>query len=168
MGFILPYTFTFRYYRQYSAIAILYTFQFTVTHALGFSVFTSRILATALPQSHCNFKSHVKSSLRSLSPFLPFLQLPFPKTRLASSRLPTWPHSSTIVYSVLLCFYESESESYITTDGQSTSLSWKKAPIWSLWPDLLLSDSCGVLDVVRSLWREDGSVVYICCWPSPA
>jgi hypothetical protein len=31
---------------SYSAIADLHTLQFTVTHALGFSVFTSRILAT--------------------------------------------------------------------------------------------------------------------------
>jgi hypothetical protein len=30
----------------------------------------------------------------------------------------------------------SESESYITIDGQSVSLSWKKAPIWGLRPDL--------------------------------
>jgi hypothetical protein len=29
----------------------------------------------------------------------------------------------------------SESESYITTDGQSASLSWNKAPIWGLRPD---------------------------------
>jgi hypothetical protein len=34
--------------RNYSAIADLRTLQFTVTHALGFSVFTSRILATDL------------------------------------------------------------------------------------------------------------------------
>jgi hypothetical protein len=27
-------------------------------------------------------------------------------------------------------------ESYVTTDGQSASLSWNKAPIWSLRPDL--------------------------------
>jgi hypothetical protein len=33
---------------------------------------------------------------------------------------------------------------------------------------LLLPDSCGVVVVGRSLWREDGSVVYNCCWPSPA
>jgi hypothetical protein len=26
---------------------------------------------------------------------------------------------------------ESESESYVTTDGQSASLSWYKAPIWA-------------------------------------
>jgi hypothetical protein len=46
--FIATYTFTTPDYRQYGAIAILHTFQFTVTHALGFSVFTSRILATDL------------------------------------------------------------------------------------------------------------------------
>jgi hypothetical protein len=27
-------------------------------------------------------------------------------------------------------------QSYITTDGQPASLSWNKAPIWGLWPDL--------------------------------
>jgi hypothetical protein len=31
--------------------------------------------------------------------------------------------------------YSSESESYVTTDSQSASLSWNKAPIWGLWPD---------------------------------
>jgi hypothetical protein len=58
-----------------------------------------------------------------------------------------------------------ESGSYVTTDGQPASLSWNKAPIWGL--RLLLSDSCGFVDVGRPLWREDGSVVYNCCWPSP-
>jgi hypothetical protein len=29
-----------------------------------------------------------------------------------------------------------QSQSYITTDGQSASLSWNKAPIWGLRPDL--------------------------------
>jgi hypothetical protein len=33
---------------------------------------------------------------------------------------------------------------------------------------LLLSDSCRFVHVGRPLWREDGSVVYNCCWPSPA
>jgi hypothetical protein len=27
------------------------------------------------------------------------------------------------------------SQSYVTTDGQSASLSWNKAPIWGLRPD---------------------------------
>jgi hypothetical protein len=30
---------------------------------------------------------------------------------------------------------ESESDSYVMTDGQSASLSWKKAPIWGLRPE---------------------------------
>jgi hypothetical protein len=33
---------------QYSAIPDVHTFQFTVAHALGFSVSTSRLLATDL------------------------------------------------------------------------------------------------------------------------
>jgi hypothetical protein len=70
------YIYTVRDYRQYSAIAILHTFQFTVTHALGFSVLTSRVLATELSQCHCNFKSHVKSSWHRPIPFFPFLWMP--------------------------------------------------------------------------------------------
>jgi hypothetical protein len=30
---------------------------------------------------------------------------------------------------------QSESESYVTTDGQSATLSWNKTPIWGLRPD---------------------------------
>jgi hypothetical protein len=33
---------------------------------------------------------------------------------------------------------------------------------------LLLSDDCGFVDVGCFLWREDKSVVYNCCWLSPA
>jgi hypothetical protein len=62
---------------NYSAIADLHTLQFTVTHALGFSVFTSRILPTdfhtvVMPVS-LYFKWHMKSSCRGLIRFLPFL-----------------------------------------------------------------------------------------------
>jgi hypothetical protein len=44
-----------------------------ITHALGFSVYISRILATGSQKSHCHFKSHMKSSLHHLSSFLPLL-----------------------------------------------------------------------------------------------
>jgi tryptophanyl-tRNA synthetase len=52
-------------YNQYSAIADLHTFQFTIAHALEFSAFTSRLLATYLntgtsTSNHCEV-------------FLPFL-----------------------------------------------------------------------------------------------
>jgi hypothetical protein len=33
---------------------------------------------------------------------------------------------------------------------------------------LLLSDSCGFVDVGHSLWRKNGSATYNCCWSSPA
>jgi hypothetical protein len=54
-GFVLDdwicctlYIHTTRDYRRYSGTAILHTLQFTVTRALGYSVVTSRILATDL------------------------------------------------------------------------------------------------------------------------
>jgi hypothetical protein len=36
----------------------------------------------------------------------------------------------------ILLYRESESESYVATDGQPASLSWNKAPLWGLRPDL--------------------------------
>jgi hypothetical protein len=49
---------------------------------------------------------------------------------------------------------ESESESYITTDSESAGLSWNKAPIWGLRPDIYLSLTitvlfCGVPSLTR-------------------
>jgi hypothetical protein len=45
-------------YNQYIAIADLRTFQFTVAQALGFSVSTSRLLATEL--THRNYNSFIE------------------------------------------------------------------------------------------------------------
>jgi hypothetical protein len=86
-------------HRQYSAIAVLHTFH-CCTH-LGFSVFTTRIMTTDLSQSHCNFKSHVKSSWHSLILFFPFLlnHLGLPSPEL-DPVLPT-----AVLNYVLLCFY---------------------------------------------------------------
>jgi hypothetical protein len=39
----------------------------------------------------------------------------------------------------------SESESYVTTDGQSGSLSWNKAPIWGLRPDFYCCQTVAAL-----------------------
>jgi hypothetical protein len=49
---------------------------------------------------------------------------------------------------------KSQSQNYITTDGQPASLSWNKAPIWGLRPDLLHVSqlrvcSCGALSLTR-------------------
>jgi hypothetical protein len=75
---------------SYSAIPILHIFQFTVTHALGFSVFTSRILATDFQHSHCHFKSHKKYFLHSLIQLLP-LSFSCQFRRLDSTRLNSTP-----------------------------------------------------------------------------
>jgi hypothetical protein len=97
-------------YWQYNTIAILHTFQFTVAHALEFSAFTSHILATDLSQSHCNFKSHMKSSLHHLIPFLALiLRFRIPKSRLNSipSSYPGRPAfwNPTLHTTRLFCFY---------------------------------------------------------------
>jgi hypothetical protein len=43
----------------------------------------------------------------------------------------------------------SESESYVTTDGQSASLSWNKAPIWGIRPDFFIT-----VKQLRVFWYE--------------
>jgi hypothetical protein len=68
-GFIAPYT----YNSELQHYCWFTHFQFTVTRALRFSVFTSRILATALSQSPCHFKSHLESSFHILTHFLPLI-----------------------------------------------------------------------------------------------
>jgi hypothetical protein len=50
---------------KYSAIADLHIFQFTVSHALGFSVFTSRLRVTD-PNTETSTSTHYEVSL----PFL--------------------------------------------------------------------------------------------------
>jgi hypothetical protein len=52
-------------YKPYSSIADLHTFQFTVAHALGFSVSTSRILETDL-----NTDTITSNHYEVFSPFL--------------------------------------------------------------------------------------------------
>jgi hypothetical protein len=105
IGFIATYTVTtLGTTRNTSAIAILHTFQFTVTHALGFPVLTSRTLATDLSQSHYHFKAHVKSSFHSPVPFLAFiLELPTQFTsKLLSRRAGVSKLDSVLDYCSLL------------------------------------------------------------------
>jgi hypothetical protein len=63
------------------------------------------------------------------------------------------------------------SQSHIATDGQSVSqsVSLGVEPHLGLMARyLLLFDSYGLVFVGRPLWRDDGSVFFICCWPLPA
>jgi hypothetical protein len=52
------------------------------------------------------------------------------------------------------------------TVSQSVSLS-VEPHLGLMTRHLLLFDSYGHVSVGRPLWREDGSVFCICCWPSP-
>jgi hypothetical protein len=50
---------------------------------------------------------------------------------------------------------ESEPDSYVTTDGQSASLSWNKASTWGLRPDFfLLSDRPPLWSSGESSWLQ--------------
>jgi hypothetical protein len=120
------YIHTVRDYRQYNAT--LHTSQFTVTHALGFSVYTSRILATDFIEVSLLLQIILEDFFSQPNSFLPMIlqlstQFNFPAPELIS-----WQAGVSKLSS-------SESESYVTTDGQSASLSWYKAPIRSLRPD---------------------------------
>jgi hypothetical protein len=58
----------------------------------------------------------------------------------------------------------SQSQSYITTDGQSAILSWCRVLLWtqdqiSFLFFSLVSDNCLNIEVGRPVWREDGSVL---------
>jgi hypothetical protein len=111
------------YYRQYSAIADLHTLQFTNAHALGFSVSTSRLLATDL-NTNCHFKSPrslllILSSITLYSSVLIGTQLIFtihaPFSFLCSQLL-NLPGLSTNLKSKSHC------------DWRTVSQSWCRAP----------------------------------------
>jgi hypothetical protein len=129
LDLLIPYTIS---------IADLHNLEFTVTHALRFSVFTSRLLVPELKQSHCEwiFWSHTKFLLQLLSSLgylLPttdsILILPLSVVRRCIPILftLTLPHQFSYNFwtpnlNSLIPPDKSESESYITTDGRSASL----------------------------------------------
>jgi hypothetical protein len=116
---LTPYTFANQNYRQYSAIADLHTLQFTVTHALGFSVFTSHNLATDFLQSHCHFKSQMKSSSHSFIPFLPLFCncqfWRFDSIQCSAPKLISWQAGVSKLHSTLLDYYFSTEVFFIIT-----------------------------------------------------
>jgi hypothetical protein len=57
-----------------------------------------------------------------------------------------------------------QSQSYITTDGQSASLSWCQSFIWGQIPNFYCCQTVSG----HPHWLEDGCVVYSCWWATPA
>jgi hypothetical protein len=98
-------------------------------------VFNSRSLATA-SNSGDSSRAQILSSQSSLQNSTLNWQLP--GWRPVHTILLVFSSQADIQLTTLrqLTGSESESESYITTDGQSASLSWSKALVWSLRPDL--------------------------------
>jgi hypothetical protein len=91
IGFIGPYTFTTRDWRQYGAIADLHTLQFTLTHALEFSVFSNRILAMDFTTVSLSLQTTHEVFLQPNSFLAIIVRLPFSKTQLNS--IPLLPSS---------------------------------------------------------------------------
>jgi hypothetical protein len=103
-------------HRQYSAIAHLHTFQFTVAHALRFPVTTSRLLATGLDTGI------IKVSLNHTLQILPI------KTSLHRSTLATNAENSPRTTRELL-------ENYCSLPLRTTSKPASVSPI-NLWSDM--------------------------------
>jgi hypothetical protein len=111
-----------------------------------------------LSNLQCDVLSHVRCSVTNNCGFWIWWSYPLAVSITA--------HTQSWLPRLLLILLESES--YITTDGQWASPSWDKAPIWGLRAVLLVSNSCGFVDMRCFLWREGEFVVYNCCWTSPA
>jgi hypothetical protein len=71
----------------------------------------------------------------------------------------SWTLNYWTAFWILLRLTHSESESYVTNDGQSASLFWNKAPTRGLRPDYYHCQMVAGLLMWGAL---------SCCWPSPA
>jgi hypothetical protein len=96
-------------------------------------------LYNSLLHKHTSVHIHIFTSCCSVavsnggrSPSSRFLNYPRPQ-------LPTSLSNSSQQLNPSVYLTESESESYVTTDGQSASLSLNKAPFWGLRPDIYYS-----------------------------
>jgi hypothetical protein len=119
----------------------------------------SNLLVTQLKHRNCNSLTelHTSNITQKLVLFIAaLLQLTlnsFPwRLRVLDSRLLSYDYSQTS---------QSQSQSYITTDGQAASLSWNKAPIWGLWPDLYYCLTITVLFLWDALSDESTGLSFV-------
>jgi hypothetical protein len=85
-----------------------------------------------------------------------------------SFHAPISNHSNNFIF----LFSHRSKLNFLKTDGHSASLYWCQASLWEQRPNshfLYLSiEMREFVDMGHPLWRETGSVVYGCCWPSTA
>jgi hypothetical protein len=82
-----------------------------------------------------------------------------------------WPHFTTpLLRCTLSILIYQKSKSKLCYDRRSAgqSVLEQSTHLGLTTRSWLLSDSCGFVGLGRPLWREDGSVVCNCYWPSPA
>jgi hypothetical protein len=90
---------------------------------------------------------------------------PPPGTTVSASAILGLRASELDFHSTLDCL--SQSQSYVTTDGQSTSLSWCKSPTWGSRQNFITVRQLRVCWCGGPSLTKDGSVVYNSGWPSP-
>jgi hypothetical protein len=117
---------------NHSAVADLRTLQFTVAQSRRFSVFNSRILEMDFI-TVCHFKSRMNFCFHRL-----IFSCYYSATANSEDSI-QFNYSAPKLISrqagISKLDWVLQSESYVTTDGQSASLSWYKAPIRGLRPD---------------------------------
>jgi hypothetical protein len=166
IGVIAPYIFTqLGATGNYSAIGILHTLQLTVTHALEFSVFTSRFLETDLSQSHSHFKSHMNSSCSYSATANSEDSTSFNSQLISwQAGVPKLDYSTAVIYSITHTSFR-QSQSHVATDGRSVSQSVSLGVEPHLGPmtrSLLLFDSYGLIfSGAPSLMRGRVCLFYI-------
>jgi hypothetical protein len=118
-------------YNQYSANSDLPTFQFTVAHALGFSVSTSRCLVADLNTGTItsnHYEVFLSFFFNHLGPPTPWIR---PNSPILS--ITTTTTTTTILASQI------QSQSYFTTGGlPPVSSSWRQAP-WDPRPEIIFN-----------------------------
>jgi hypothetical protein len=83
-----------------------------------------------------------------------------------------WIDSATILMTSIVLFLDISHRPLLvqkpTVSRSDLCLAWWRAPIWSLWPDFYYCQTVAGLLMWGTLWRENVSAFYDCCWFSPA
>jgi hypothetical protein len=137
--------------------AHVYNLQLTITH--------TRTHAYTCPQSRLHCCCFVAAFNGGCSPSSVFPKCSWPQLPDFNSNSSQWLNPGS---SLTNCNSMSKSKSCYDRRSVGQCVLVSSPQLGSKTRFLLLSHSCGFVDVERPLWRQDGSVVYNWCWSSPA